>query len=271
VTETDGSSEAILSRLEDGILYLTLNRPSARNALTAEMISTLTRQFAAIAGLPELRAVVLRGSQGHFCAGADLRAVFAGADAEGRDPALEYSEGLARLLKAVRDTPAVVSVVCEGAVLGGGLGLACVGDIVMAHRATRFSVPETSRGLPPAQIAPYLVERVGLPVARRLCLTSAQFDGVEASAIGMADDVFDGEEALQHRLTDLITDVMRCAPRANALTKHLLLSLVAEPDAEFTRQAGLLFTSAVRGAEAREGIEAFLQKRRPRWDYGSGR
>ena len=87
----------------------------------------------------------------------------------------------------------------------------------------------------------------------------------------MADDVFDGEEALQHRLTDLITDVMRCAPRANALTKHLLLSLVAEPDAVFTRQTGLLFTSAVRGAEAREGIEAFLQKRRPRWDYGSGR
>lgn len=264
--------DSVVAELNDGILHLQLNRPETRNALSVDLVATLTRQFTAVAGLPEVRAAVLRGSEGHFCAGTDLRAMLpAGSDTGGEDGALRYTEAVGRLLCAVRDAPIVVIVVCEGAVLGSGLGLACVADVVLAHRSTRFAIPETGRGLPPVQVAPNLVERMGLPIARRLCLTNAQFDGVEAAAIGLADDVFDGEDALQHRLATLISGIMRCAPRANALTKHMLLSLAPEPDSEAIRQAERLFAGSVQGAEAREGVEAFLQKRRPRWDYGTSR
>lgn len=269
---SEAPTAPVISRFEDGILHLNLNRPESRNALSADLVASLTEQFESIAGLADARAVVLRGTGGHFCAGADLRAVLADEafSAGGSDPVLGFWDAIDRLLRAVREAPVVVIVVCEGMVLGGGFGLACVADITLAHRSARFGLPETTRGLPAAQIAPYLIERMGLPAARRLCLTGAQFDGVEATAVGLADSVFEGEEALQHRLRGLFSDIRRCAPRANALTKHLLMSLSPESGDDIMRQARQVFAAAARGAEAREGIEAILHRRRPRWDYGDG-
>src|SRR3546814_17543202 len=92
------------------------------------------------------------------------------------------------MLRKVAGAPQVVIAICEGAVLGGGFGLACVSDIAFAPVDARFGMPETTRGLPPAQIAPFVVERIGLTQARRLCLTGAPFRGAEALWIGIVSD-----------------------------------------------------------------------------------
>src|SRR3546814_8013472 len=101
------------------------------------------------------------------------------------------------MLRKVAGAPQVVIAICEGAVLGGGFGLACVSDIAFAHVDARFGMPETTRGLPPAQIAPFVVERIGLTQARRLCLTGAQFRGAEALRLGIVHEGFADDAELR--------------------------------------------------------------------------
>lgn len=258
-------------RMADGVLHVTLHRPEARNAMDAVMVEELGAVFAAIESRRDIRAVVLRGAEGHFCAGADLRAVMAGGlrkPAEGEaDPVTVMSRSFGTLLRAVGRAPQVVVAVLEGAVLGGGLGLACVSDIALAHEAAAFGLPETTRGLPPAQIAPFVVERVGLTAARRLCLTGARFDGVEARRLGLVHETFADAAALETLLAETLHQVLQCAPLANAMTKEIVLSVGdrnMDMDAVLDLAAAR-FTAAARGAEAAEGITAFMQKRTPSW------
>ena len=119
----------------------------------------------------------MRGAGGFFCAGADLKNMMGGMKppkAGEPDPLVAMNRGFGTMLRQVQAATQVVIVVCEGAALAGGMGLVCVSDIALAHAECKFGVPETARGLPPAQIAPFLVERIGLTQIRRLALTGAQ-------------------------------------------------------------------------------------------------
>lgn len=100
------------------------------------------------------------------------------------DPVVEFPRAFGTMLRKVGAAPQVVVAVCEGAVLGGGFGLACVSDIAIAEADAKFGLPETRRDLPPAQIAPFVVERIDLTMARRLCLTGALFNGEETLKFG---------------------------------------------------------------------------------------
>jgi isohexenylglutaconyl-CoA hydratase len=225
--------------------------------------------FDALTGASEVRVVILRGAGGHFCAGADLKEMMAGglkAPAAGEaDPVMAFSRSFGNLLRKVTNLPAVVIAICEGAVLGGGFGFACVSDIAFAQIDAKFGLPETTRGLPPAQIAPFVVERIGLTQARKLCLTGAQFRGAEALRLGIVHESFATEEELQAKLGETLKQILNCAPRANAVTKEIILN-VARQDMDFVLDdAAQKFAACVRGAEAPEGITAFMQKRAPRW------
>ncbi|MDB5988068.1 MAG: enoyl-CoA hydratase/isomerase family protein, partial [Nevskia sp.] len=161
--------------------------------------------------------------------------------------------------------PQVVVAVLEGAVLAGGFGLACVSDIALAHVDAKFGVPETTRGLPPAQITPFVVERIGLTAARKLCLTGAQFNGAEALRLGLVHEGFGDEAELNAKLDATLTQILNCGPAANAMTKEIILN-VAHQDMDFVLDdAAEKFARAVRGSEAPEGISAFMQKRKPKW------
>ena len=259
----------LLLKLERGVLEVTLNRPDARNAMSPALIADMNALFDAIAGDRQIRIVTLRGAGGHFCAGADLKEMMAGGlkpPAAGElDPVVGFSRGFGSLLRKVSQLPAVVIAICEGAVLGGGFGLACVSDIAFAHVDAKFGLPETTRGLPPAQIAPFVVERIGLTQARKLCLTGAQFRGAEALRLGIVHDTFENEDDLQVKLDAVIRQVLNCAPNANAVTKEIVLK-VAHQDMDFVLDdAAKKFAACVRGAEAPEGIAAFMQKRPPKW------
>jgi isohexenylglutaconyl-CoA hydratase len=259
----------LLLNLERGVLYITLNRPESRNAMSPEMLAELDAAFDAVRDDLSVRAIVLRGAGGHFCAGGDLKGMMAGGmkpPAAGEaDPIAGVNRAFGAMLRRAAATPQVLIAICEGAVLGGGFGLACVSDIAFAHVDAKFGMPETTRGLPPAQIAPFVVERIGLTQARRLCLTGAQFRGAEALRLGLVHDGFSSEEELQAKLTETLKQVLNCAPQANAVTKGILLN-VGKLDMDVVLDdAAQKFAACARGPEAPEGITAFMQKRAPKW------
>ena len=261
-------AETLQLTFVDGVLHATLNRPEARNAMNAQMVAELS-ELAVYAADSGLRALVLRGAGGHFCAGADLKEMIGGGlkpPAAGEaDPIAALSRSFGTMLRALACCPAVVIAVCEGSVLGGGFGLACVSDFALARTDAKFGLPETRRGLPPAQIAPFVVERIGLTQARRLCLTGAQFDGAEAQRLGIVHEACADQAGLQARLAEVLEQVLACAPQANALTKQIVLNASRADLDQVLDDAARKFAAAARGSEAPEGIMAFMQKRAPKW------
>jgi isohexenylglutaconyl-CoA hydratase len=161
--------------------------------------------------------------------------------------------------------PQVVVILVEGAAIAGGLGLACAGDLVVVTRESRFALTETTLGIAPAQIAPFVVQRMGLSVARRLMLTAARFDGEQAQRIGLADQVVDDVDALDEAEQKIRTRVMRCAPGANAMTKELLLATTRLEPQAMLDLAAERFAEGMLSDEGREGILAFIEKRKPSW------
>jgi len=261
--------KTLLLKAEGGVLWLTLNRPESRNAMGMDMLQDIAAVFEHVRESREIRAVVLRGAGGHFCAGGDLKGMMAGGmkpPVPGEaDPIVVMNRAFGVLLRQVSTAPQVVIAVCDGAVMGGGFGLACVSDIGFAHVDAKFGMPETTRGLPPAQIAPFVVERIGLTQARRLCLTGAQIRGSEALRLGLVHESFTTEDELQARLTETLAQVMNCAPQANALTKQILMGMSPLDMDAVLDDAAAKFASCARGPEAVEGITAFVQKRSPKW------
>jgi len=257
------------TRFERGVLHVTLNRPEARNAMTRDMVIAIRALFTAIRDDRSVRVVVLRGAGGHFCAGGDLKEMLASgikAPAVGEvDVVAANSRDFGETMRLVGTAPQVVIAICEGAVLGGGFGLACVSDIAFAKADAKFGLPETTRGLPPAQIAPFVVERIGLTQARKLCLTGAQFDGAEALRLGLVHEGFADEAELTIKLDIAIRQVLNCAPEANAMTKELILGVSRRDMDAVLDDAAAKFATAVRSTEAAEGIAAFVQKRKPNW------
>lgn len=260
-------TEHLLLRRDGGVLHITLNRPAARNAMSLTMVSELQRSFDAVADDPTLRAVVLRGAGGHFCAGGDIkdmataRAQAAAGDA---DAYLRFNRQFGAMLEQANALPAVLICVLEGAVLGGGFGLACIADVALAADDARFGLPETSLGILPAQIAPFVVQRVGLTQARRLALTGARFDGRKAAHWGLVHEVATAAE-LDTLLAETLDALRHCAPAANRATKALLLKTLVQPLDQVLDQAAADFAAAVTGDEGAEGTLAFIQKRAPRW------
>ncbi|MDF3868578.1 isohexenylglutaconyl-CoA hydratase [Pseudomonas denitrificans (nom. rej.)] len=256
--------ETLLLERDGGVLHVTLNRPDSRNAMSLAMVSELRAVLAAVRDDRAVRAIVLRGAGGHFCAGGDIKDM-AGARAAGPDAYAALNRAFGGLLEEAQAQPQVLVAVLEGAVLGGGFGLACVSDIALAAADAQFGLPETSLGILPAQIAPFVVKRIGLTQARRLALTAARFDGREALRLGLVHACTDSAESLGEQLAQTLDQVRRCAPGANAATKALLLATETEALGPLLDDAARQFAAAVTGAEGTEGTLAFVQKRKPNW------
>ena len=254
---------------QDGpFLTITLNRPDARNAMSLAMVNELMAVFDAVADDDAVRAIVLRGAGGHFCAGGDIKDM-AGARqqaASGDSEAFfKLNRRFGEMITRANRQPQVLIAVLEGAVLGGGFGLACVSDVAIARVDAQFGLPETGLGVIPAQIAPFVVQRIGLTEARRLALTGARFNGEEAQRLGIVHEAVADDSALDAALTRTLTAVRRCAPGANRQTKALVLGVGELPLDDLLDQAARDFAGAVTGSEGQEGTLAFVQKRLPSW------
>jgi isohexenylglutaconyl-CoA hydratase len=259
----------LLLRLDDEVLNLTLNRPHKRNAMNTIMVSELMQVFTSIEDDRQVRAVVIRGADGNFCAGGDISGMNKESQ-EGtydspvpRDATWHFNRSFGQLIAKVNRAPQLVICVLEGAVLGGGFGLACVSDLAISKPSALFAMPETGLGIIPAQIAPFVVARIGLTQARRLALLGERLDGHAAQTLGIVHHVTD---EVDERLAENLKIFKKCAPNATAVTKKLLLDVAEQPGLErLLDRASDDFSSSMLSDEGQEGTQAFIQKRKPSW------
>ena len=262
--------QTLLLQQDGAVLHITLNRPELRNAMSETMLRELVSVFNAIKDDLTIRAVVLRGAGGHFCAGGDIKDMAAlrseAMSAGNHDGYIRFNRAFGTLIEQVNHAPQVVVAVLEGAVLGGGFGLACVSDIALCRDNAQFGLPETGLGVIPAQIAPFVLQRIGLTQARRLALLGNRFDGQEAARIGIVHEVLTSDEALNEALSTTLQQIRRTAPNASRVTKALLHNSTQVSDLSKTLdQAAIQFAAAVSSDEGTEGTMAFIQKRLPKW------
>lgn len=241
---------------EEGVLSLTLNRPERRNAMSLEMVEAIVT---ALDEAPEARIVVIRGAGGHFCSGGDIKDMVSAAAANG---VAALNRRFGTLLERVLAVPGATVSVCEGAVMGGGFGLACVTDVTLAGPTARFRLPETQLGISPAQIAPVIVERVGRSQARRLAVTGETLSADDAIRIGLAH-VY--AEEVDATLEALVARMRRCEPEAVRSTKRLVNRVGELPLSALLDAAAQDFAALATRPEAQQGMAAFLSKEAPPW------
>lgn len=264
----------LLLELKNGVLYITLNRPHKRNAMNSALVAELESVLDALvnaSSAKSVRAIVLRGAEGNFCAGGDISGMknVAQSDHVGRDASWHFNRSFGQLITKLNRTPQIVITLLEGVVLGGGFGLACVSDLAIADTNASFAMPETGLGIVPAQISPFVVSRIGITQARRLALLGQRINGTQALAIGLVHELTNSTNEMQSALARALELVQNVAPQATALTKQLLLDAHETVTTDsFLDRAADDFSVALNSDEGQEGTRAFVEKRKPIWATG---
>jgi len=250
---------------EGPVLKVVMDRPEAGNALSPVMVSELTELFQLAHAEAGIRAVVLSGAGGTFCAGGDLKGMErADADGGGVPPPGAANRRFGALLELADAVPKAVIALIEGAAMGGGVGLIAIADWAIADKSAQIGTPEVTVGLLPAQIAPFLAARIGCTQARRMASFGLRLGADEALRIGLVHELADGRDDLIAKGVSAVNQVLRCAPQAVAETKKLMRTCLREPLTATLDAASHQFAAA-RAGEGREGIRAFLEKRSPTW------
>ena len=265
--KTAPTSTLVLSE-QSGVLSVLLSRPEARNAMSLDMVRELSSVLASAETRDDLRVVVLRGAGGHFCAGADIKDLLRARSepkTTTRDPVAETNAAFGHLCVAFARLSLPTVCVLEGSVLGGGFGLACAADIALADETASFGLPETSLGVVPAQIAPFLLERLGFSQAKRLALMGGKVSAQEAYAIGLVHELHASGPALEQALDKLLARLLRCAPGATRVTKQLMLRARESSAESLIEHAAQVFSAQLSSGEGAEGTLAFVEKRAPAW------
>ena len=258
--------ENLLVERDGHTLTIWFNRPEVRNALSQDVADDLADTLEALPAEDAIRFVILRGKGGVFCAGGDLKmfkTVFqGGAD---RDEIVRFNADFGRLMKAVQALPQLMIVLIEGAAMAGGLGLSCLADVVVTTADAKYALTEVTLGIPPAQITPVVIKRIGASEARRLLLTASRFDGTEAGRLGFAHFVVDDAAGLDVKAREILRQASKGAPGAIARTKEIINATTQLDGDELVQFAAERFADSMLGDEAREGLAAFAEKRQPSW------
>lgn len=247
-----------------GIATLTLNRPERRNAFDEAIIGDLADAFRRIGADAAVRVLVLTGAGAAFSAGGDLnwmRRMAGQGEAENVADAMR----LAAMLHALDTLPQPVVARVNGAAFAGGVGLICCCDIAIAATDAVFSISEVRLGLVPSTIAPYVVAAIGARAARRYCLTGEIFAAAEAHHIGLVHETVSPAE-LDAAVGRVTAALLAGGPRAQSRAKRLIAEIAAQPVTEPVMALTARTIAAARASdEGREGVSAFLEKRKPSW------
>ncbi len=268
MTELPELEDILVSRRQSALM-VTLNRPQARNALNGAIMNGVMTLCDWLTDNDDVRMVVLRGAGGSFCAGGDIKEFGQMVTAEEPptgeiDPVAKNNRIFGDVLLKLDAIPQVLVTLIEGAAFGGANGFISVSDVSIAEGHARFSLSETALGVPPAQIGPFLVRRMGLYNARRLALTGAHFGAQEACHIGLVDRVVNGDAGLEGALAETLSQIGRCEPKANAVTKAIFNRAAPQIDPVQLDQAAEAFADCLRG-EGRKGAMAFARKETSPW------
>ncbi|HEY7348585.1 MAG TPA: enoyl-CoA hydratase-related protein [Ktedonobacterales bacterium] len=262
-SETGRARRGQAPAAEGAVVQVTLNRPEVRNAFNAELIADLQRCFATLGADERVRAIVLAGAGPLFSAGADLNWMRASLDYT-REENIADALRMSDMFTAIDTCPKPVVGRIHGAALGGGVGLACVCDVVIAAEGTRFGLTEVRLGIGPAVISPFVLRRIGAGYARALGLTGEQFDATRAREIGLAHRVVPMEQ-LDAAVEETLKNLLSSGPMGIKATKTLFHA-VPGLGYEAARQLTAETIAALRTSqEGQEGIRAFLEKRSASW------
>lgn len=247
-----------------GAATVWLNRPEVHNAFDDTLIATLTEDLRRLEADPGVRVVVLAGRGKSFSAGADLgwmKRMASYTEAENRRDA----EALAELLRTLNFLKKPTIAAVQGNAYGGGVGLVACCDIVVAVEAASFALTEVRLGLTPATISPYVVAAIGERQARRYFLTAESFNAREAQRIGLVHQTCKPDD-LPLIVAQIIDSAVACGPTAQAAAKDLIRRVSRGPvDAEMIADTARRIAEIRVSSEGREGIGAFLEKRKPAW------
>lgn len=257
------SSTLLLDVDNRGVATLTLNRPQRHNALDATMIAELQQTASMLAADSAVRVVVLAGAGASFCAGGDLDWMRQQMTAS-RTERIAQARLLAEMLSALNTLPKPLIGKAQGAAYGGGVGLLCVCDVALAADTARFGLTETRLGLIPATIGPYVVARLGEAMARRVFMSARIFDAAEAMALGIVARAVTPEQ-LDGAVEAEALPYLAAAPGAVGRAKGLAQRLGPRIDAAVIEASVTALADAWETEEAREGLAAFFDKRKPGW------
>ena len=250
--------------VRDAVATLTLNRPDIHNAFDESLIAQLTATFVSLDDNADVRAVVLAGAGRSFCAGADLNWMKRMAGF-GHEENLRDANALAAMLRALYalSKPTIARV--HGAAYGGGVGLIAACDVAIAVPEAAFALTEVKLGLIPATIGPYVIEAIGARHARRYFLTGERFSATEALRIGLLHEIVPMPQ-LDGRIDDIIAAIKSASPAAQLECKALIRGVAHRPIDGDVIAGTAEHIAAVRASpEGKEGVAAFLGKRRPSW------
>ncbi len=256
---------AIQLRREDWVLHLTFNRPERKNALNADMVREVTEVMDAVQDDRSLRAIVLRGAGGNFSAGGDIKGFSQNQSADEEDPVVASNRNYGRMLDRVNQVPQAVIAGIEGASLGGGMGFTCSSDVAIAVDGALFGLPEARLGLIASQVLPLVVERIGLTKARMLAATGARFQAAEAVELGLVHYLVADAGAMEVKIAEVLEQVRGCAAEGVAGNKYIMRLGLTQPREDVIEAAARQFANAMRTDAAKEGVDAFLNKRKPAW------
>jgi methylglutaconyl-CoA hydratase len=256
-----------LDTTREGVAVVTLNRPELHNAFNPDVIEQLTDHFEDLRVADGVRVVLIEGAGKSFSAGADLAWMRAAADWTAKDNR-EDAGGLAEMLGKLRALPQPVIALVHGPAIAGGMGLVAASDIAIATRQAQFGLSEVRLGLIPAVISPFVVEAIGPRQARRYFLTGERFGADEALRLGLVHVVVEDKPALAQEAERIVTAILDAAPGAVNAAKRLLELVTYQPPESVANETSRLIADRRATDEAKEGLSAFLEKRKPKWAVG---
>jgi len=241
-----------------------LNRPDVRNAFNSSVIAELAAAFTDLGADAALRAIVLGGRGKAFCAGADLGWMreMAGFDWE-RNRA--DAQALADMLWAVYRCPVPVIGRVQGDCYAGGVGLAAVCDVLVAAEGVNFCLSEAKLGLLPGTISPYVIRAMGEQASRRYFVTAERFSAARAHAMGFVHEVC-AADVIDAKVDEIVATLVANGPMALRACKTLVQDMAGQPITAALRDETARRIADIRASdEGREGVQSFLNKRKPAW------
>jgi methylglutaconyl-CoA hydratase len=255
----------LLDATRAGVAVITLNRPEVHNAFNALVIERLNDIFDELRGADGVRVVLLEGTGKNFSAGADLEWMRAAADYTHADN-LEDARALSGMLNRLHTLPQPTIALVSGAARGGGVGLIAACDMAIATRDASFAFTEAKLGLIPATIAPFVMHTIGERAARRYFLTSEIFDVDEAHRLGLVQSIVEDKDALAQESERMVTQIFQNPPGALHAAKDLIQAVATHADYERMLDNTAHRIADIRATEeGKEGVAAFLEKRKPSW------
>jgi methylglutaconyl-CoA hydratase len=258
-------SHAIILERQGPVGLVTLNRPERHNAFDDALIAELTETLRAVEAEDAIRVVVLSGAGRSFSAGADLNWMKRMAGYS-KDENVRDAMGLGALMRtlAFLRKPTIARV--QGAAYGGGVGLVACCDMAVALHTATFSLSEVKLGLIPAVISPYVVSAIGARAARRYFLTGERFEAAEAWRLGLVHEMATSEGDLDEKIGTLVDLLLEASPAAQREAKDLIRAVADRPvTSELIQDTAERIARVRSSPEGREGVGAFLEKRKPSW------